>query len=707
MRGSPLPVVAALAWLAVDARPPRDAANARPRHAGRRARRAVDVLAARADRRSPALRRPRERRRLVRRPALSSARRSSGRSPTSRPEPRWLRRRRRSLTRALGRSSSRSVRGRRRRRSSSRCKGGAILDEFRGSKTAEVTQTPNRLADLSSSNRWTWWKEAWQLLRGRAGRGQGRRRRSRSPGGRSGRLDRHDRAARPAAPVPGRDRDRRLPAAARADRGRRDGGGAAVRRVEPAERAAAAALALGAGAFALHSLVEIHWEFVAVGRAGVLLVRRARRPRRVAARCGRPGPSRSRRPSVAVGALYSLTAPYASGRLVDSAYEAIDRAADGAARRRRPLGPLARTRSRPTRCSRSATPSRPSPTRPPRSPVLPGCGDAPAGELEHLVRARLVRVLHRALPRRRCTISTGPTASTPTARRAGRAGCSTRRGRRSRGGERSASRAEARHGRCYRFAPRISTSFAPCSCLGFIPSSGPTRVRGQADVPREAVRLGCVAGRRHQAPGRIAGAWGVLDLLDHVPAGGDERRGRGGGAVDPVAVQDDHARLRARQDPGRMCGPGRLWLGLVLRRRRGVLRRAGGLRGRGVDVRRERASEQHHAQDDQRDQLDRRDAGGDERGGAPGADELDLRWRGNPRGRDSRRRRPLLPAARRGPLTCSNPGRVREHRRSGRLGEVDPGAAARAAPARARARGGRDPRARRDGARRGAFGASS
>src|SRR4029077_4615107 len=41
-------------------------------------------------------------------------------------------------------------------------KGGAILDEFRGSK-AQVTQSPNRLGDLSSSNRWTWWKESWQL----------------------------------------------------------------------------------------------------------------------------------------------------------------------------------------------------------------------------------------------------------------------------------------------------------------------------------------------------------------------------------------------------------------------------------------------------------------------------------------------------------------------------------------------------------------
>ncbi len=39
---------------------------------------------------------------------------------------------------------------------------------------------------------------------------------------------------------------------------------AGVRRAGAPERGAAAALAIGAGAYALHSLVDIHWDFVAV-----------------------------------------------------------------------------------------------------------------------------------------------------------------------------------------------------------------------------------------------------------------------------------------------------------------------------------------------------------------------------------------------------------------------------------------------------------
>jgi hypothetical protein len=76
----------------------------------------------------------------------------------------------------------------------------------------------------------------------------------------------------------------------------------AVRRVEPAERAAATALALGAGAFVLHSLVDIHWEFVAVGAPaffsfGVLVGLGRRRPAAVSGRPGRVQSCWSRSPS--------------------------------------------------------------------------------------------------------------------------------------------------------------------------------------------------------------------------------------------------------------------------------------------------------------------------------------------------------------------------------------------------------------------------
>src|SRR5205823_4749061 len=53
-------------------------------------------------------------------------------------------------------------------------KGGKVADEFRGTK-GQVSQSPNRLAELSSSNRWTWWKEAWRLFEDSpvAGKGAG------------------------------------------------------------------------------------------------------------------------------------------------------------------------------------------------------------------------------------------------------------------------------------------------------------------------------------------------------------------------------------------------------------------------------------------------------------------------------------------------------------------------------------------------------
>src|SRR5262249_39481127 len=97
--------------------------------------------------------------------------------------------------------------------------------------------------------------------------------------------------------------------------------GSALRRLEGAERAAATALAIGVGADVVHAPVGIHSGFVAVSAPmfvclGVLVglgSKRRARPRLV--------------PAVAavgaIGVLYSLTAPYVSGRLVDSTYNAI------------------------------------------------------------------------------------------------------------------------------------------------------------------------------------------------------------------------------------------------------------------------------------------------------------------------------------------------------------------------------------------------
>jgi tetratricopeptide (TPR) repeat protein len=201
-------------------------------------------------------------------------------------------------------------------------KGGAILDEFRGAKTAEVSQTPNRLADLSSSNRWTWWKEAWQLFEDAPAGGKG-----------AATFEVARRAIRNGSIVTTEPHN--LPLQFLAETGivgfllllALVGAGAAaavtaVRRVEAAERAATVALAVGVGVVVLHSLVDIHWEFVAVGAPaffslGVLVGLGAGPPLRL-----RPVWAGATA-AAALAVLYSLTAPYASGRLVDSAYSAI------------------------------------------------------------------------------------------------------------------------------------------------------------------------------------------------------------------------------------------------------------------------------------------------------------------------------------------------------------------------------------------------
>jgi O-antigen ligase/polysaccharide polymerase Wzy-like membrane protein/tetratricopeptide repeat protein len=223
-------------------------------------------------------------------------------------------------------------------------KGGAILDEFRGTGGKEVSQTPTRLAELSSSNRWRWWQEAWTLWKDAPLAGKGAatfevaRRDIRQ--GSITTTEPHNVALQFLAET-GIVGFLLLLGAI--------GTGAtaavcAVRRAEGGERAAAAALALGLGAYVLHGLVDIHWEFVAVtapaffvlgALIGLCARRRARVSRPVWVLAGVAG----------LGVLYSLVAPYSSARLVDSAYSqlASDRseAALSDARAARTLDPLA------------------------------------------------------------------------------------------------------------------------------------------------------------------------------------------------------------------------------------------------------------------------------------------------------------------------------------------------------------------------------
>jgi hypothetical protein len=201
-------------------------------------------------------------------------------------------------------------------------RGGKILDEFRGSGGKEVSQTPTRLAELSSSNRWRWWQEAWTLWKDAPAGGKG------AATYEIARRDIRQGAITTTEP-------HNLPLQFLAETGVVGfllflgfvvagvaASATALRRLGPAERGAAAALAVTLGAYVLHTLVDIHWEFVAVTAPAFVVLgalvgfggeRRARLRRPVVALTG----------VVALAVLFSLVAPYASQRLVDASYSEV------------------------------------------------------------------------------------------------------------------------------------------------------------------------------------------------------------------------------------------------------------------------------------------------------------------------------------------------------------------------------------------------
>ncbi len=201
-------------------------------------------------------------------------------------------------------------------------RGGKILDEFRGSGGKEVSQTPTRLAELSSSNRWRWWQEAWTLWKDAPAGGKG------AATYEIARRDIRQGSITTTEP-------HNLPLQFLAETGVVGfllflgfvaagvaASATALRRLEPAERGAAAALAVVLGAYVLHTLVDIHWEFVAVTAPAFVVLgalvgfggeRRARLRRPVVALTG----------VVALAVLFSFVAPYASQRLVDASYSEV------------------------------------------------------------------------------------------------------------------------------------------------------------------------------------------------------------------------------------------------------------------------------------------------------------------------------------------------------------------------------------------------
>jgi hypothetical protein len=198
----------------------------------------------------------------------------------------------------------------------------ASLDEFRNPPSVQVSQGSERLGTVSSNHRWTWWSESWQVWRDNPVLGTG------AGSFALARLPIRDDTQRPLEP-------HNLAVQALAETGvvgflllagfALAAGWAvagALRRLEGADRAAAAALAAGLAAYAAHSLIDMGYDYVAVSAPfflviGVLLV--AGRP---------PALERKRSPlaAVAVGLVTVVTAasllsPWFAERRLDASLD--------------------------------------------------------------------------------------------------------------------------------------------------------------------------------------------------------------------------------------------------------------------------------------------------------------------------------------------------------------------------------------------------
>jgi hypothetical protein len=208
---------------------------------------------------------------------------------------------------------------------------------------ADVTQSSSRFG-RASSHRWTWWDEAWRLFEKKPVQGWG--------------ASSFAVARKPVRQNPLEVTEPHNTAlqflselglvgfalAGAATLAALAAAVASIRRAGP-DRSAAAALTLGLGVYLVHALVDYDWEFLAV-TGPVLLVAG------VLAAAGRRAVVMARRPllpaaaavAAALGALYSLGAPWLAERRVDEAYAAIDRQdipeAVAKARSARRLNPL-------------------------------------------------------------------------------------------------------------------------------------------------------------------------------------------------------------------------------------------------------------------------------------------------------------------------------------------------------------------------------
>jgi hypothetical protein len=199
----------------------------------------------------------------------------------------------------------------------------ARVDEFTNVQE-QPTQGPGRIGSFSSGNRWTWWKEAWWAFADRPLHGTG-----------AGSFELAHRLERRDFSPPGKEPHNIAlqflsetglvgfvlfaGAVLAAALGIRD----ALRRVARPDRVAGLALSAGLVAYALHGLVDFHWDFAAVTGPALLvtgaLLAAGRPP--VTRRAGQPlwavGAG-----ALGVAAVFSLASPWLAERKLEDALTA-------------------------------------------------------------------------------------------------------------------------------------------------------------------------------------------------------------------------------------------------------------------------------------------------------------------------------------------------------------------------------------------------
>jgi hypothetical protein len=204
---------------------------------------------------------------------------------------------------------------------------GRIWREFTNPVSSQIGSTSNRLGSASSSNRWRWWGEEWHAFTAHPFGGTG-----------AGTFRLTDLRVRQ-SPIT-TEEPHNTPLQFLGELGIVGfllylGAAAAAtvavvrarRRAEGADRAAVTALGIAVAAFAVHTVVDMDWNFVATCGPLLLLT---------GALAGRavPGPRTavSRRPLLAaagvvfaVGAFYSVAAPWLAQRQLASATSALGR----------------------------------------------------------------------------------------------------------------------------------------------------------------------------------------------------------------------------------------------------------------------------------------------------------------------------------------------------------------------------------------------